>query len=488
MDILHIIIDILRNSILITGLVIVMMMMIEALNIESHGRFFSSVRKTRFGQVVFGAALGLIPGCIGGFATVSLYTRGLLSFGALTAMMISSAGDEAFVMLAMFPHKALALFALLFVLAVITGVLTDIVEDRLRKKHGAEAACGQIRRDEWSEIHGHEDEESHRHEESHGHKDEESHGHEDENAHGHEDEESHRHEESHGHKDEESHGHEDENAHGHEDEESHRHEESHGHKDKESHGHEDKESHGHEDKNAHGHGRRHFGWKRAVLAAGLAVFIAALGSGLLEHEHGVSHGEIHEEVHGVSQEVSPEETGETAATGRTSDPANSRHDCHSLTINLLDESWMNILFACLSVVMLGVIIFASDHFVEEQLWNHVVRKHFLNIFLWTFGVLAALAVLMHFVDIGSWVSDNTALMILLAVAVGIIPESGPHLIFVTLFAAGIVPFPVLLASSISQDGHASIPLLAENGKAFLKAKAINCAVALVCGFTALLFV
>ncbi len=434
MDILHVIIDILRNSILITGLVIVMMMMIEALNIESHGRFFSSVRKTRFGQVVFGAALGLIPGCIGGFATVSLYTRGLLSFGALTAMMISSAGDEAFVMLAMFPHKALALFALLFVLAVITGVLTDIIEDRLRKKHGAEAACGQICRDEVFEIHGHEDEESH------------------------------------------------------------------GHEDEEAHGHEDEESHGHEDEEAHGHGRRHFGWKRAVLSAGLAVFIAALGSGLLEHEHGVSHGEIHGEVHGVSQEgihgetlgvsqeVSPGETGETAATGRTSDPANSRHDCHSLTINLLDESWMNILFACLSVVMLGVIIFASDHFVEEQLWNHVVRKHFLNIFLWTFGVLAALAVLMHFVDIGSWVSDNTALMILLAVAVGIIPESGPHLIFVTLFAAGIVPFPVLLASSISQDGHASIPLLAENGKAFLKAKAINCAVALICGFTALLFV
>ena len=46
----HTLIDILRNSILITGLVIVMMMMIEALNIESHGKFFSRLRKTRFGQ------------------------------------------------------------------------------------------------------------------------------------------------------------------------------------------------------------------------------------------------------------------------------------------------------------------------------------------------------------------------------------------------------------------------------------------------------
>ena len=63
---LHTLIDILRNSILITGLVIVMMMMIEALNIESHGKFFSRLRKTRFGQVLFGATLGLIPGCIGG--------------------------------------------------------------------------------------------------------------------------------------------------------------------------------------------------------------------------------------------------------------------------------------------------------------------------------------------------------------------------------------------------------------------------------------
>ena len=374
MNLLHIIIDILRNSILITGLVIVMMMMIEALNIESHGRFFSRVRKTRFGQVVFGAALGLIPGCIGGFATVSLYTHGLLSFGALTAMMISSAGDEAFVMLAMFPHKALALFAILFVLAVITGVLTDAVGDRLRKKKGAEATCEQICCDEGFEIHEH------------------------------------------------------------------------------------------EDAQPHGHGGRHFGWKRAVLAAGLAVFIAALGTGMLEHTH-----------------------EETAAAELIHEPCTDETAAHELTINLLDESWMNILFACLSVVMLGVIIFASDHFVEEHLWHHVIRKHFPTIFLWTFGVLAALAVLMHFIDIGSWVSDNTALMILLAVAVGIIPESGPHLIFVTLFAAGIVPFPVLLASSISQDGHASIPLLAENGKAFLKAKAINCAVALVCGFTALLF-
>ena len=34
---MHLFIDILRNSVLITGLVVVMMMMIESLNIESRG-------------------------------------------------------------------------------------------------------------------------------------------------------------------------------------------------------------------------------------------------------------------------------------------------------------------------------------------------------------------------------------------------------------------------------------------------------------------
>ena len=131
----HTLIDILRNSILITGLVIVMMMMIEALNIESHGKFFSRLRKTRFGQVLFGATLGLIPGCIGGFATVSLYTHGLFSFGALVAMMIASSGDEAFMMLAMFPQKALILFGVvLYITNRYQAQQEMIEEEKLRSE------------------------------------------------------------------------------------------------------------------------------------------------------------------------------------------------------------------------------------------------------------------------------------------------------------------------------------------------------------------
>lgn len=371
---LHILTDALRNSILITGLVVIMMMMIESLNIESRGLFFKGLHRTRIGQVVIGALLGSVPGCMGGFATVSLYTHRMFSFGALVAMMIASSGDEAFIMLAMIPRQALILFAVLFVIAVMTGILTDALWDR---KHENECPEGYV-------IH------SEDHEHSHG------------------------------------------NGHA-------------------------------------GHGKVR--WHRAIMFIGLALFIAALVTGKLGHDHSThAHGEeghvhteacIHEHHHEAEE------------------PA--------FRMDLLSEDWMNVLFAGLSIIMLFVLGFASDHFVEGHLWEHIIKRHLPVIFAWTFGVLLLIGTILQNVDVDRWISDNTVLMILLAALIGIIPESGPHMIFVTLFAAGMIPFPVLLASSISQDGHASIPLLAESRKSFLAAKLINVAVAVIAGLAAMLF-
>ena len=366
-----------------------MMMMIESLNIESKGLFFKGLRKTKVGQVVIASLLGSIPGCMGGFATVSLYTHRMFSFGALVAMMIASSGDEAFVMLAMIPEQALIIFAVLFVLAIAVGVITDKVYDRVHAKkcglHDHEE-CGVHADCDGFEVHEHVEPE-------------------------------------------------------------------------------------------HGHAKRHFGWKRISMLVGLALFIAALGTGRLGHDHSAHEGHEHDgHVH-------------TEVCDHHNHAHVHAHDHgHGHTINLLSEDWMNVLFAGLSVIMLVVLIFASDHFVEEHLWNHIVKKHLPTIFAWTFGVLLVLGVVLHFVDIDNWISDNTALMILLATLIGIIPESGPHMIFVTLFAAGIVPFPVLLASSISQDGHAGIPLLAESKKSFAWAKLINCFIALAAGYAAMLLI
>ena len=366
-----------------------MMMMIESLNIESKGLFFKGLKKTRIGQVVFGALLGSVPGCMGGFATVSLYTHRMFSFGALIAMMIASSGDEAFVMLAMIPEQAILIFVILFVVAIAVGIITDLIYDRIHKKHCIESDhsnCG-------AETDCHE-----------GYVVHESH---------------------------------------------------------------DGNENMIQTSTSRSEISRHYGWKRMIMFVGLAIFIAALATGHLGHDHSAHTGHIHEHCHDHA----------------TCHPEH-REGSHS--INLLDEQWMNIIFAGLSVLVLLVLLFGSDHFIEEHLWNHIIKKHLLTIFLWTFGVLLVVGIGLQYVSIDKWISDNTALMIVLATLIGIIPESGPHMIFVTLYAAGVVPLPVLLASSISQDGHSSLPLIAESRKSFIWAKVINCFVALVVGFAAML--
>ena len=123
----HLVIDVLKNSVLITGLVLIMMLMIEYFNIHSHGKWFSRIKDSKIKQIFLGSLLGLVPGCIGGFATVSLYTHRLLSLGALVAMMIASSGDEAFVIMAMIPKEGFILFGILFVISIITGIIVDYV-------------------------------------------------------------------------------------------------------------------------------------------------------------------------------------------------------------------------------------------------------------------------------------------------------------------------------------------------------------------------
>jgi len=80
---------------------------------------------------------------------------------------------------------------------------------------------------------------------------------------------------------------------------------------------------------------------------------------------------------------------------------------------------------------------------------------------------------------GGTPSATTHWLVLAAASLlGLIPESGPHLLFVTLFEQGLVPLSTLVASSIVQDGHGTLPLLAYSRSDFLKVKAVN----LVVGF------
>lgn len=334
-DIPDALIDAFKESIEICALVILMMTLIEIFNVCTQGKMFHSLEKHKGRQIITSAALGLIPGCLGGFAGVSLYSHRMIGFGALLATLIATTGDEAFIMLAKFPGTALLMMCGLFVLGIGIGALTEIIVGSMQKKGKMMNIGADRSRDDNYEIHSCDC--SHHH---------------------------------------------------------------------------DGEKHSHHGENGHEECGHHNG----------------------EDSHdGVECGHHHEEG---------EEHG---------------HHAHNLR-----------------------------HFLKEHVWKHVIKRHLPTIFAWTFGVLALFGILSIYIDIETWIKGNIWLMLVIAVAAGLIPESGPHLVFVSMFAAGILPFPVLLANCISQDGHACLPLIAENKRSWLTVKLIKTVIAAAVGAIAIL--
>jgi hypothetical protein len=149
------------------------------------------------------------------------------------------------------------------------------------------------------------------------------------------------------------------------------------------------------------------------------------------------------------------------------------------------QTWIKTSILVLTVLSVCVVATVTDHFLEEHLWNHVVKQHLPRIFAWTLGTLMCLYLLTHFLSLDGLIRDNQWLVLLAAAFVGVIPESGPHLVFLTLYAQDLAPLSILLASSIVQDGHGMLPLLAHSRREFLYVKAINLTVGLGAGALAL---
>jgi hypothetical protein len=282
------------------------------------------------------ALLGAAPGCLGAFVIVTLYIHRSVSLGAVVVCMVATSGDEAFVMLAMFPGTALLLTVGLVAVALPAGALTDVLArspvqgrgcDSL-ELHPAEPACDcfdvsmilpQLRRPSAA---------------------------------------------------------------------------------------------------------------RGTLMAGCGLFALALAAGA----------------------VGP-------------------------------PQWNWVRFSLLGVALFALFVVATvpEHFIEEHLWRHVVLQHVPRIFLWTLAAMSAIALLDHLVHAERLIRDNPWLMLGAAGLLGLLPESGPHLLFVTLYDGGSVPFSVLAASSIVQDGHGMLPLLAHSWRQFLEVKLINLVVGLIGG-------
>ncbi|MBN1300686.1 MAG: arsenic efflux protein [Melioribacteraceae bacterium] len=271
---MEIIINVFKEAVKVTLFVLVMMIAVDLINVKTKGKLESLLRTgRRWKQYTVASLLGSAPGCLGSFAGVSLYIHGMISFGALTGLMLATSGDEQFIMLAMFPDTALLMFAILFVLGIFAGFLTDYLIKKFK-----------------------------------------------------------------------------------------------------------------------------------VLTC---------------------------------------------------------TDCEFKQYHPGEEGY--------------------KHYIKEHIWEHIIKRHLLRTFLWTFGALLVVELGMNFIDLEGITSEYTFLLLILAALIGIIPESGPHLIFVMMFAKGLIPFSVLFTSSVVQDGHGMLPMLSYSLKDSLRIKIFNLMFGLIFG-------
>ncbi|MBW7888982.1 MAG: arsenic efflux protein [Bacteroidetes bacterium] len=265
---------IILETIQISLLVGVMMIVVDILNVVTRRKleqFFKNAG--RFRQYIIASLIGTTPGCIGGFTNVSLYIHGMISFGALAGSMIAVSGDEAFVMLAMFPKQAILLFGILFLIGIAGGWLIDLAVQRFKIR-----VC---------------------------------------------------------------------------------------------------------------------------------------------------------------------------------------ENCKEMVVHADERNFR--------------------HYFKEHVYEHIIKRHLWKTALWTFGALLLVESGLAYLHLEEFTSQYKILFLFFGALVGLIPESGPHLIFVTLFAQGLIPFSVLLTSSIVQDGHGMLPMLSYSLKDSVIVKGFNFVIGLLIG-------
>ncbi len=126
--------EVFLETVKILSMVFVLMTLVEYLVLRFEEEIKRKVTGRPWTQYVAASALGAIPGCMDAFFVVSLYISGVVGFGALSSVMLSTAGDEAFVMLAMIPDAAIQVFAACFALGVVGGYLGDLFAEKLDLK------------------------------------------------------------------------------------------------------------------------------------------------------------------------------------------------------------------------------------------------------------------------------------------------------------------------------------------------------------------
>lgn len=336
-DLLSDILHALKHAGMISLFVFVMMLLVDYFNVLTKGRLTTAMRGGGWRQYPISSFLGATPGCLGSFLNVSFYVHGLLTFGAIVGGMIATSGDEAFVMLSLFPDKALILFGCLFILGVFFAWLTDIIAPLFKIKPCRECDLQQVHSlDVLDRI----------------------------------------------------------------------------------------------VKASMVNNLLRISLLRAVLIFSGLLFLMALVLGL----------------------VGPETWG-----------------------------WERITF--ITIVSLGIAIIGSvpEHYLKDHIWHHIVKRHLWRVFLWSFFAITIVHLGLEYWNLEAFVKTHMVWVLFISVLIGVIPESGPHLIFVMLFAQGHLPFSVLLASSMVQDGHGMLPLLSYSLKDSILIKIFNLIYGLLIG-------
>jgi hypothetical protein len=115
----------------------------------------------------------------------------------------------------------------------------------------------------------------------------------------------------------------------------------------------------------------------------------------------------------------------------------------------------------------------TEHYLYLHIWEHILKKHLFRVFLWSFGALMFVHYGLKFWNIEAFIHQHMVWILIIGAILGILPESGPHLIFVMMYAKGLVPFSVLFTASFIQDGHGMLPLLSYSLKDSMLIKLFN---------------
>jgi hypothetical protein len=161
-----------------------------------------------------------------------------------------------------------------------------------------------------------------------------------------------------------------------------------------------------------------------------------------------------------------------------------------VTLGILGPSlwnWKRVTFSSLALCTLYITVVAPEHYLHVHIWEHIIKKHLFRVFLWTFGALVFVQWGLSFWNLDSFVLDHMPWVLLTGALIGVIPESGPHLVFVVMYAQGLIPFSVLFTSSFVQDGHGMLPLLSYSIKDAVLVKALNLVFGLIVGAALFVF-